>query len=364
MLRKSTQVSYIRRMCIHIWCVQIQQSTWRGHRSNPRTYRMQQVTFPEHGPIPATSMRVDRHPPMSGMQLNGGIPKTSMAIPSRGDPGNAMTHTLLLDKECAHVRNFKYGEGTCSVSYGDQIAWLETGSFVLICHPKHGPRLGRDAASSSAAPIVSMAMWNALASKEISENFHHVYGGLLRECNQAGTGNHPCRRLWSVTTYMGGMVGGEASDAMFRSARCYPISKGDQVYMCEYFCTDTDTVRFFIFVHNATSKPEECHEDLEMLIKCVGMGSPDYRKAGFALASTFWSDLGKAFGQRIRKKFAQWLKGSLDEGDRTNFQQIGRIGTALWKSSSDACDEGAVARHHFSTECAHRGKVDLLLCST
>lgn len=315
-------------------------------------------------------MQIDGGVPRFGLGTAPGVHRESLTMTSRfDDPGNAMTHTQLIDTMLDRVPCHTNKEESV-LSYEQQHHALQTGAFALTCYAKDGSKFGHSSIKTDVTPLVSMAMWNLISRHNFDDRgtlkYDVNFAGSVRD-NQPAHWAHRGKPLRSISTHVGGMVGGEVSDAIVRASAHSPIIAGSYLYHVNITVDEHDV--HAIFVDNAKGDTHcdvlSCRKGLKDKIDCLTFntdGSCVPTLTGKCNTKPkFWTDFGKCFCEAITAAFHAWENG--DHTDYVKVTQIGRIGRAAWATSSEPSNYAHVALSHFSSKYTpHKGTLDVLYC--
>ena len=333
-------------------------------------------------------MQIGGGPPVFNMSTAPGVHQESLKMHSRfDDPGNAMTHTQLIDTMLDRVPCFTRTDGdsaTAPLTYEQQQQALHTGTFALTCYPKHVSSLGQSTVRSDVTPIIAMSMWNVLSRHNFETKTaadgtktHEVkydvnFAGSVRDNQPAAWANQRGKPLRSVSTHVGGMVGGEVSDAIVRAVPDSPIFAGSFLYHIHAKAVkvkgnDEPVDIHAVFVDNGEMHKEEKDVDYEKLIEQMKLinfnsdGSCSLSEKSETSPPVFWGSFGKEFCLAVRKGFKEWKETGNTETIKVT--QIGRVGRAAWASSSEPSNNAHIALSHFCTSFVpHKGTLDVLYC--
>lgn len=327
---------------------------------------------PTSGIIPSTSMQIDGGVPRFGMGTSPGVHQESLTMKSRfDDPGNAMTHTQLIDTMLDRVPCYTTDKQSV-LSYEQQHQALQTGTFALTCYAKDGSRFGQSSIKTDVTPLMSMPMWNLISRHNFDDKKKELkydvnFAGSVRD-NQPAHWAHRGKPLRSVSTHVGGMVGGEVSDAIVRASANSPIIAGSYLYHVNITHNGHDI--HAIFVDNAKSQIcSDIRSKISTLDKHIknlkfntdGSCNPNLEGECKTLP-IFWKEFGESFCNVINAAFHFW-KNSESSLHNVKVTQIGRIGRAAWATSSEPSNYAQIALTHFSSKhVPHKGTLDVLYC--
>lgn len=327
-------------------------------------------------------MQIGGGPPVFNMSTAPGVHQESLKMHSRfDDPGNAMTHTQLIDTMLDRVPCFTRTDGdsaTAPLTYEQQQQALHTGTFALTCYSKHVSSLGQSTVRSDVTPIIAMSMWNVLSRHNFEtktaadgEKTHEVkydvnFAGSVRDNQPAAWANQRGKPLRSVSTHVGGMVGGEVSDAIVRAVPDSPIFAGSFLYHISVTTTEHDL--HAIFVDNGKyEQSEPINPDMaELFNRLEKINLQSDGSCSLSESETppvFWDQVGIDFCKCVRFTFQLWKQGETKDAWCIKVTQIGRVGRAAWASSSEPSNNAHIALSHFCTSFVpHKGTLDVLYC--
>jgi hypothetical protein len=292
-----------------------------------------------------------------------------------------MTHTQLIDTilESVPLAN---GDRT-KLKYTEQMTPLTTGTIALSCYQKTSSALGLHRPDATKTPLVALPTWNTLARMNslplngtgvAEDKYETDFAGSVRDNQKSSWANPQGKYLQCVSTHVGGMVGGEVSDAIVRTASIVPIIVGSELYHVQFYVpVGIERVKLSaILVDNgyaelkvpldladAAAVVPELGRRIARLTFNSRTGCADY-PGGYNDESlpVFLRNLGELFCFAVQFYFRR--PGDDDTG---TISQIGRIGRAAWATSAEPADPVQIALSHFFRDNTdHKGTIDVLYC--